>query len=252
LAGIVESVGDRVTRFRAGDEVFGFGRGAFAEYAVAAESKLAHKPESVPFADAAVAAVSGVTALQALQSARLHAGQTVLVLGASGGVGSFAVQIARSLGAHVTGAASAAKLDLVRELGADEVLDYSAVDVTDGSRRYDVVLDMGGNRPVSLLRRALNPRGTLVIVGGEGAGGALGGFERGWGAGALSPFVRQRLVGLVSVTRAADLDRMAQLLESGHVTPAIDRYYALTETPDAMRHLESRTVRGKVAIEVTA
>ena len=252
LAGVVEAVGDEVTRFQAGDEVFGVGNGAFAQYAVAAESKLAHKPEPVPFADAAVAAISGVTALQAVQQARPAAGQTVLVLGASGGVGSFAVQIARSLGAHVTGAASGAKLDLVRSLGADAVLDYTEVDLADGSRRFDVVLDMGGNRPVSILRRALSPRGTLVIVGGEGAGGPLGGFERGWGAALLSPFVRQRLIGLVSLTKAADLDRLAGLLEAGDVKPAIDRYYPLDETPDAMRRLEARQVRGKLVIQVAA
>jgi NADPH:quinone reductase-like Zn-dependent oxidoreductase len=150
----------------------------------------------------------------------------------------------------VTGAASTAKLDLLRALGVDDVLDYSATDVTDGSRRFDVVLDMGGNRPVSTLRRALNPRGTLVIVGGEGAGGPLGGFERGWGAGLLSLFVRQRLIGLVSLTKAADLDRLAGLLEAGTVTSAIDRRYPLDETPDAVRRLEARAVRGKVVIEV--
>jgi NADPH:quinone reductase-like Zn-dependent oxidoreductase len=251
LAGIVEKVGSAVTRFQAGDEVFGVGTGAFAEYAIAPEKNLAVKPASVPFADAAASAISGVTAVQAVNAAgTLPPGARVLVLGASGGVGSFILQIARAAGAHVTGAASTAKLDLVRALGADEVIDYTAVDVTDGSVTYDAIFDMGGNRSVSVLRRALTPRGALVIVGGEGAGGPLGGFERGWGAGALSPFVRQRLVGLVSLTKVADLERVGELLASGDVTPAIERSYPLAETQDAMRRLEARQVRGKVVIEV--
>ena len=251
LAGVVEQIGDDVTRFRVGDEVFGTGSGAFAEFAVAPEKSLALKHPSVPFAHAAASAISGVTAVQAVRAAgTLPAGARALVLGASGAVGSFAVQILRSAGVHVTGAASTPKLDLVRALGADEVLDYTAVDVTDASQRYDLILDTGGNRRVAVLRRALTPRGALVIVGGEGAGGALGGFERGWGAGALSPFVRQRLVGLVSITKVADLERIGELLASGQVTPAIERSYPLAGTPDAMRHLESRTVRGKVVIQV--
>jgi NADPH:quinone reductase-like Zn-dependent oxidoreductase len=251
LAGVVDAVGSEVTDLRPGDEVFGVGNASFAEYTVAAETKLTRKPATVPFADAAASAISGVTALQALRGgARVVPGQRVLVLGASGGVGSFIVQLAKVRGAHVTAVASTSKLDFVRSLGADEVIDYTAVDPTDGSSRYDVIIDMGGNRPLRSLRRALAPLGVAVIVGGEGGDRVLGGFQRAMTAGPASLLRRQKVVGLVSVTKAADLEELAGLLAAGSVIPAIDRHYPLAEAPDAMRRLEARQVRGKLVIEV--
>ena len=253
VAGTVVAVGAAATRFAAGDEVFGFGKGTFAEYAVAREDRLALKPANLTFEQAAVVPVSAGTALQALTDhGRLEAGQTVLVVGASGGVGSYAVQLAKALGAgEVTGVASTAKLDLVRSLGADRVLDYTSDDWADGSRAYDLVLDIGGNPSLSRLRRALTPRGTAVIVGGERGGNFSGGMNRPLRGLAWSPFLRQRLTNFVARQRAGDLDRLAGFLEAGTLRPSIDGSYPLGEVPQAMRHLVAGKVSGKVAITVS-
>ncbi|MEU6312223.1 NAD(P)-dependent alcohol dehydrogenase [Streptomyces sp. NPDC047014] len=251
LAGRVEAVGPGVTRFRPGDEVYGSGEGSFAEYACAKEGALAPKPRNLGFEEAAAVPVSGCSALTALRgTGRLGPGQSVLVLGASGGVGSFAVQLAKAYGTRVTGVCSAAKADFVRSLGADEVLDYAAADPTDGSRRHDLVLDIAGNRPLAHLRRALTPRGTLVIVGGEGGGRWLGGNERQLGALLLSPFVPHRLRPLTSVVRAAELEALTDLLEAGTVVPAVDRTYPLAEVPEAVRDLRAGRIRGKAVIRL--
>jgi NADPH:quinone reductase-like Zn-dependent oxidoreductase len=251
VAGEVVAVGDAVTRFAVGDEVHGISRGSFAEYSAVREDKLAHKPERLSFEEAAVVPISAGTALQALTDAgRVEAGQSVLVLGASGGVGSYAVQLAKAFGAQVTGVAGPAKQDLVRSLGADEVLDHTRDDFADGTRRYDLILDIGGNPSLSRLARALVPGGTAVIVGGEEGGAVTGGFGRSLRAPLASPFLRRRLTMLASKERAADLERLRDLLESGQVVPSIDRSYPLDRVGEAMRHLESGQVRGKVAIVV--
>ncbi|MGH8915390.1 MAG: NAD(P)-dependent alcohol dehydrogenase [Acidimicrobiia bacterium] len=251
VAGTVVSVGSEVTRFKAGDEVFGMSRGSFAEYAAVREDKLAPKPANLTFEQAAVVPISGGTALQALRdSGQVDAGQKVLVIGASGGVGTYAVQLAKAFGAEVTGVSSTAKTDLVRSIGADHVIDYNRDDYADGSRRYDLILDIGGNSRLSRLRRALNPTGTLVIVGGEEGGSLTGGFDRQIRALVLSMFVGQRLTMLASKERSTDLEVLSPLLESGQVTPVIDRTYSLAEVPEAIRHLEAGQVRGKIAITV--
>ncbi len=251
VAGTVVTVGSDVTRFALGDEVYGMSRGSFAEYAAVLEDKLAIKPANLTFEEAAVVPISAGTALQAVvDSGHLEAGQTVLVLGASGGVGSYAVQLAKALGAEVTGVSSTAKLDLVRSLGADHVLDYTGDDFADGTHRYDLILDIGGNPSLSRLRRALTPTGTAVLVGGEEGGNVTGGFGRALRAPLVSLFVRQRLAMLASKERATDLDRLAEYLEAGSVRPTIDRTYRLDQVPDAMRHLEAGDVRGKVAITI--
>jgi NADPH:quinone reductase-like Zn-dependent oxidoreductase len=249
VAGTIVEVGAAVTRFIAGDEVFGIARGSFAEYAVAREDKLAHKPVSTTFEQAAVVPVSAMTALQGLYDVgRVEQGQKVLITGASGGVGSYAVQLAKAFGAEVTGVCSTTKLDLVRSLGADHVLDYTQNDFADGAHHYDLILDIAGNPALSRLRRALTPTGTAVIVGGEQGGNLTGGINRQLRALALSPFVRQRLTMFVCKERSSDLERLAGFIEAGTVTPAIDRTYSLDQVPEAMRHLDAGTVRGKVAI----
>jgi NADPH:quinone reductase-like Zn-dependent oxidoreductase len=251
VAGRVEAVGAGVTRFRPGDEVFGFCEGAFAEYAMAAEGRFAARPANLTAEQAAAVPLSAVTALQALRDAgRVRAGQRVLVIGAAGGVGTFAVQLAKVFGAHVTGVCSTTKTDLVRSLGADDVLDYTREDYADGARRFDLVLDTAGNAPLSRLRRALTPRGTLVIVGGEGGGRWLGGTDRVLRALLLSPFVRQRLRGLFSAERGEDLEALKELMEAGGVTPVVDRTYPLGELPEAIRYLRESRARGKVVITV--
>jgi NADPH:quinone reductase-like Zn-dependent oxidoreductase len=251
MAGVVVEVGSDVTRFEAGDEVFGIARGAFAEYAAAPQDKLAHKPAGISFAEAAVAPVSAITALQALRDrGRVEAGQQVLVIGASGGVGTYAVQLAKVFGAHVTGVSSTAKVDLVQRLGADHVVDYTREDFADGNGRYDLILDIGGNSSLSRLRRALQPAGTLVIVGGEEGGKLAGGFSRTLRAPLLSLFVSQRLAMHTTKEHYADLDVLRPLLEDGSITSAIDTTYPLAETPAAMRHLEAGQARGKIAITV--
>ncbi|MFJ6370148.1 NAD(P)-dependent alcohol dehydrogenase [Streptomyces virginiae] len=251
VAGVVEAVGPDVTRFRPGDEVYGNCSGSFAEYACAKEGSLAPKPAGLSFEQAAAVPVSACTALGAVRdSGQVKAGQRVLVLGASGGVGSFAVQVAKAYGAHVTGVCSTTKTDLVRSLGADEVLDYTRQDPVDGTHRYDVILDIAGNRPISRLRRALTPRGTLAIVGGEGGGNWIGGNQRQLGAMLLTPFVGHRLRAHGTLVRSRDLEALTELIEAGSVTPAVDRIYPLTEVPDAIRYLRDGQVRGKVAIRL--
>ncbi|MFI1279350.1 MULTISPECIES: NAD(P)-dependent alcohol dehydrogenase [unclassified Streptomyces] len=252
VAGQVEAVGPDVTRFQPGDEVYGSCDGSFAEYACAKEDALAPKPRNIGFAEAAAVPVSACTALKALRdSGRVETGQRVLVLGASGGVGTFAVQLAKAFGAHVTGVCSGAKADLVRSIGADEVLDYAHTDPTDGSRRYDLILDIAGNRPVSRLRRALTARGTLVIVGGEGGGRWIGGNERQLGVLLMSPFVGHRLRALAAMEHHhSELQVLTELIEAGSVTPVVDRTYPLAEVPDAIRYLREGHVRGKIVIRL--
>lgn len=250
VAGTVAAVGSAVTRFAVGDEVYGIAPGSFAEYAVGREDKLARKPVDLSFAQAAVVPISGGTALQALLDVgKVEAGQTVLVLGASGGVGSYAVQLAKAFGAEVTGACSTAKLDLVASLGADHVLDYTRDDFADGTRRFDLILDIGGNPSLRRLRRALQPSGTVVFVGGENAGG-LTGMGRQLRGALLSPFVRQRFALFLAKERASDLERLTELIETGRVVPSLDRSYDLDEAQAAMRQLETGKVRAKVAITV--
>jgi NADPH:quinone reductase-like Zn-dependent oxidoreductase len=251
VAGTVVAVGSAVTRFSVGDEVFGISRGSFAEYAAAREDKLASKPVNLAFEQAAVVPVSALTALQGVRDVgRVEQGQKVLITGASGGVGSYAVQLAKAFGAEVTGVCSTAKLDLVRSLGADHVIDYTRDDWADGAHHYDLILDIAGNPALSRLRRALTPSGTAVIVGGEQGGNWTGGLGRGLRALALSPFIRQRLTMFISKERASDLERLTELIEAGKVTPSIDRTYPLDQVPEAMRHLEAGKVRGKVAITI--
>ncbi|GAA1944721.1 NAD(P)-dependent alcohol dehydrogenase [Microbacterium deminutum] len=249
VAGTVVEVGVSVTRFAVGDQVFGISRGSFAAYAAAREDKLALKPPSLTFEQAAVVPVSGITALQALRDAgRLQPGQRVLIIGASGGVGSYAVQIAAALGAHVTGVASTAKLDLVRSLGAKHVIDYTREDFADGAAHYDLILDIAGNSTIARLRRVLTPRGTLVIVGGENGGPVTGGIGRQLRAIALSPFLRHRLTMQTTKERASDLEPLTNLVETGRIVPTLERAYPLEEVPQAIRHLQAGTVRGKIAI----
>lgn len=249
VAGTVVDVGSKVTRFVVGDEVFGVSRGSFAEFAAAREDKVAIKPPTLTFEQAAVVPVSGLTALQAIRDAgHLQAGQRVLVIGASGGVGSYAVQIAKALGGQVTGVASTAKLDLVRALGADQVIDYTVEDFADGAHHYDLILDIGGNSTLTRLRRALTPRGTLVIVGGENGGNITGGIGRQLRAVAISPFLRQRLAMHTTKERATDLEPLTQLIEAGRLVPSLERTFPLEQAPEALRQLASGTVRGKVAI----
>jgi NADPH:quinone reductase-like Zn-dependent oxidoreductase len=251
LAGQVEAVGGRVTRFRPGDAVFGWTDGSYAEYATVPEDQLVPMPANLGFEQAAVVPISGLAALQAVRDVgELKAGQRVLVIGAAGGVGSFAVQLAKAFGAHVTGVGSTSQLDLIRSLGADEVVDYTRDDVTDGSRRWDLVLDTAGHRSLSQLRRALTPRGTLVIVGSEVRGRWMGGFDRNLRAVALSRLVGQRLRMLSSTPRQDDLQTLRELIEAGKVTPLIDRTFPLPETPEAIRHLLRGHGRGKIVITV--
>ena len=251
LAGVVEAVGEGVTRFAVGDEVFGTGQGSLAELACAREDRLASRPASLSFEEAAAVPVSALTALHALRDAgRVATGQTVLVIGASGGVGTYAVQLAKAFGAEVTAVCSTAKIDLVRSLGADHVIDYSRADLEDGGRRYDLVLDIAGNRPVAQLRRVLTPTGTLVMVGGEEGGRWTGGIQRQLGAVALSPFVRHRLTMLVPNENSTDLATLADLADRGAFRPAIDRTFTLESAPEALHHLESGQARGKLVVQV--
>lgn len=252
LAGVVEAVGSAVTKFAIGDEVYGIGRGTFAEHAVAPEDKLAHKPARLSFEQAAVVPISAGTALQALtDQGHLEAGQSVLVIGASGGVGSYAVQLAKALGAEVTGVAGTEKLDLVRSLGADHVIDYTHADFADGTSRYDLILDIAGNPSLSRLRRALTPTGTVVLVGGEHGGDLTGGMNRSLRALLLTPFIGQRFAMCISKERASDLERLAGFFEAGAVVPSLGHTFPLDRVPEAMRLLDSGDVRGKVAITTT-
>jgi NADPH:quinone reductase-like Zn-dependent oxidoreductase len=251
LAGTVEAVGTDVTGIKPGEEVFGIGSGSFAEYARARADKLAPKPANLSFGQAAAVPISGLTALQAVRDhGRVQAGHKVLIVGASGGVGSFAVQIAKAYQAEVTGVCSTAKAGAVRAIGADHVVDYTREDFADGQHRYDVILDIGGNRRLSHLRRALTPRGRLVIVGGETDGRWLGGTDRQLRAQLLSPFTGQKLGTFVSSENAADLMTLRELIESGTITPAIDRTYPLSQAAAAIRYMLDGQARGKLVITI--
>ncbi|WP_430300534.1 NAD(P)-dependent alcohol dehydrogenase [Rhabdothermincola salaria] len=250
VAGTVVAVGGEVTGFAVGDEVFGLGHGTFAAYARVPVAKLAHAPAGVSATQAAALPVSGLTALQAVRDrAKVQPGQRVLVMGASGGVGSYVVQIAKAFGAEVTGVASGSKVDLVRALGADHVVDHTTTDALDGSVRYDAVIDTGGHRRLRDLRRALTRSGRLVIVGSETGAKVLGGMQRQLLATLWSPFVSQTMGTFLSSENAADLDALRDLVESGAVVPAVERTYALDEVADAMAALAAGRVRGKVVIE---
>lgn len=251
VAGIVEAVGAGVTRFAAGDEVYGTCDGSFAEYVCAKEDKVARKPANLSFEEAAAAPISAVTALQAVRDAgEVTVGQKVLIIGAGGGVGSFAVQLAKAFGAEVTGVCSPGKVELVRSLGADAVIDYTKSGIAGSGVLYDVILDTAGNRPLSVLRRALAPKGTLVIVGGEGGGKLTGGFERSLGAPFVSLFSGQKFKGLVSKETYLDLEALTSLVEAGSVKPAVDKVFPLAEAPAAIRYLHEGRSRGKVVVTV--
>jgi len=249
VAGRVVEVGSEVTRFAVGDEVFGIGTGTFAELAAAKESKLVHKPTNITFDQAAVSAISGITALQALTTVgRVEPGQHVLVVGASGGVGSFTVQLAKALGATVTGVASGPKLDAVRALGADHVIDYSSEHVDDGGRRFDLIVDTGGRNKLSRLRRALSPTGTLVIVGGEDGNRFTGGIGRQLRAVLISPFSRQRLTMFLSKESLEFIEPLAEHLATGAVTPAIGQQFDLGGVSAAIEAMEAGSLIGKTVI----
>lgn len=251
VAGTVEAIGRSVTRFRPGDEVFGGCEGSFAEYASAKETNLVGKPGSLTFQQAAAVPVSALTALQGLRDqGEVTAGQSVLIVGASGGVGTFAVQIAKAFGAEVTGVCSTPKIEMVRSLGADHVIDYTQETIGERSRRYEVVVDIGGNRSLSELRRCLTPRGTLVIIGGENGGRWLGGTHRLLGALLLSPFVGQKLRTFIAKGNREDLETLRQLIVEGTLKPVIDRTFALDEAADAIRYLQEGRARGKTVINV--
>jgi NADPH:quinone reductase-like Zn-dependent oxidoreductase len=253
VAGTVEAVGANVTRFKPGDEVMGTAEGgSFAELVIARPDKLVPKPATLTFEQAGALPISGTTALRAVRDeGKVQPGQSMLIVGAAGGVGSLAVQIAKGLGAKVTAVCSTSKVDLVRSIGADDVIDYTREDFADGTRRWDVIVDTAGRRPLSQLRRALTPKGTLVIVGGDGGGRWTGGFFRGLiRAPLLSLFVGQRLRALPSKVKQEDLVTLTELIEAGTLTPVIDRTYPLIEAPDAIRYLEEGHSRGKIVITV--
>jgi NADPH:quinone reductase-like Zn-dependent oxidoreductase len=251
MAGRVESVGTGVTRFRPGDEVFGTCEGAFAEYVSVTERLLAPKPSSLTFEQAATVPITGTTALQAVRDkGGVQAGQTVLIIGAAGGVGSFAVQVARALGARVTGVCSTKQVEVVLSIGAEDAIDYTLEDFTELGRHWDVIVETAGARPLAELRRALTPRGTLVIVGGEGGGKWVGKAGRMVQAPMMSPFISQRLTTMVVEHNGADLIVLKDLIEAGGVTPVIGKTYALSEVPDAIRDLEQRRTQGKLVVKI--
>jgi NADPH:quinone reductase-like Zn-dependent oxidoreductase len=251
VAGVVRQVGAEVTRFSVGDEVFGIASGSVAQFAAAKEKKLSLKPANITFEQAAASTVSGITALQALTDVgELEAGQRVLVIGASGGVGTFAVQLARSLGGVVDGVAGAKNRELVRSLGAEAVYDYRTTDVADIEQRYDLIIDIGGRNPVRKLRRLLTDSGTLVLVGGENGNRVTGGVGRQIRAAAVSPFVAHRLVMMISAEDHSLIDRLATHLAANAVTPAISGRFKLDEAIDAMAQLERGQAGGKLVIEV--
>ncbi len=251
FAGRVEAVGEGVSQFGVGDEVFGTCDGAFAEYAIARKEKIAPKPSRLTFEQAATVPITGTTALQAVRDkGNVRSGQNVLIIGAGGGVGSFAVQITKAFGASVTGVCSTAQVDVVRSIGADEIIDYTREDIADSGTRYDVILDIAGNRSVSHLRRALASKGTLVIVGGEGGGRWFGGINRQLGAQLLSMFVGQKLGTFIAKQNGQDLVALAELIEAGMITPVIGTTLPLEEVPTAIRYLAEGHARGKVVITV--
>ncbi len=252
FAGVVEAVGAKVTEFKPGDEVFGAGAGAFAEYlTVRARRAIAHKPANLSFEQAAAVPVAALTALQALRDkGGLKPGQKVLVNGASGGVGTFAVQIAKALGAEVTGVSSTRNLELVRSIGADHVIDYTRENFTEGAQRFDVIIDNVGNYSLLDARRVLQPNGSYVIVGGPKGGAFLGPLAAMLQSLALAPFISQRVESLLADVNPKDLGLLRDMLAAGTVRPVIDRTYRLSEVPEAIRYVESGRARGKVVIAV--
>jgi NADPH:quinone reductase-like Zn-dependent oxidoreductase len=252
VAGIVEAVGANVTDLRPGDEVMGTVKGSFAELAIGTAETLVRKPAGITFERAAAVPISGCTALQALRDvAKVRPGQTVLIVGAGGGVGTLAVQIAKAFGAGVTGVCSGPKADLVRSLGAHDVIDYTHENFTNGQRRWDVIIDTAGRRPLRHLRRALTPKGALVIVGGDGGGNWTGGFFRQiLRAPVLSLVTGQQMRPVVAKETREDLEALRKLIEDGKLTPVVDRTFSLTEAGDAVRYLQEGHTRGKVAISV--
>jgi 2-desacetyl-2-hydroxyethyl bacteriochlorophyllide A dehydrogenase len=251
VAGRVETAGADVTQLRPGDEVFGIAKGSFAEFAPARADKIVAKPVNLTFDQAAACPISGLAALQGVRDkAKVQPGQKVLIIGAGGAVGTFAVQIAKAFGAHVTGVCSTSKVELVRSLGAAEVIDYTSEDFAENGTRYDAILDTAGARSVPSLRRSLTPKGTLVIVGSEGGGRWFGGFGRNLRAQMLSPFVSQKLGLFASKEKGEDLVVLKELIEAGKVKPVIDTEYPLNQVPDAFRRLEQGHARGKVVITV--
>lgn len=250
LAGVVEEVGANVSTFAVGDRVCGVGAGTFAELAAAKAAKLAIISSGLTFRQAAAVPISGMTAIQAVDQAGDIEGRRVLVTGASGGVGSYAVQIAVARGAHVTGVCSAAKADFVRSLGAVDLVDHAREDVTTRSEQFDAIIDIAGHASLARLRRILAPDGTIVFVGSETGGRWTGGVGRGMRAALRSPFVRQRFAMLVAKEQGTDVDRVLQLIDDGSVTPQVDRTYPLERAAEALRDLESGVVKGKLVIDV--
>jgi len=252
VAGVIEAVGGNVRRFSVGDEVYAeVDAGSFADYTVAKEKRLAHKPSRLSFAEAAAVPIAATTALQGVRDvAKITPGDTVLINGASGGVGSFAVQLAKAYGAEVTGVCSTANLEFVRSLGADHVIDYTVEDFTTGEARYDVVIDLVANRSLAECRRAITRRGTLVLASGNG-GRVLGPIRRMLAAMLVGMFVTQNLRPLTAVASGADLEVLRELIEAGTITPTVDRSYPLAETPEAIRYFVEEHVKGKIAITVT-
>jgi NADPH:quinone reductase-like Zn-dependent oxidoreductase len=251
-AGVVEAVGPGVTRLKASDAVFGTCKGSFAEYACGKETNLAFKPAGVSFEQAASLPIAAITALQGLRDcAKLEAGQRVLINGAAGGVGTFAVQIARSMGADVTGVCSVRNAELVRSLGANRVIDYATEDFARGDEKWDAIFDLVGNRTLAEFRSALQPKGAFVSCGGGGPdkkAGELAGVM--FGKMLIAPFVSQRLTGVLAKVRTADLAALAAMIEAGTLKPVLDRTYPFAETADAIRYVETGHARGKVIISV--
>jgi NADPH:quinone reductase-like Zn-dependent oxidoreductase len=251
VAGRIEAVGANVAQLRPGDEVFGVCAGSFAEYARARQDKVAPKPTNLTFEQAAAVPISGFTALQALRDkGNVRDGDTVLITGAGGGVGTFAVQLAKAFGADVTGVCSTSKVDLVRSIGADAVIDYTREDFVEAGRRYDLIVDTAGNRSLARVRRALAPEGTLVMVGGEGGGRWLGGVHRLLGAMARSRFGNQKFRGMLARESQEDLLMLKDLIEAGKITPVIGRTYPLAEAADAIRYLAEGHARGKTVLTI--
>ena len=254
VAGEVEAVGKAVTRFRPGDEVFGFvGAGGFAEYVSAPEKLLALKPANLSFQQAATVPLAGTTALQGLRDVgEIRSGRKVLIVGASGGVGTFAVQIAKWFGADVTGVCSTRNLEMVRSIGADRVIDYTREDFTRSGQQYDLIFQLAGTTSPFACRRALTPKGRLVLSSGDSPGRVIGPIGRIIKAALLSPFIGQTMRPLVTKPSSDDLRYLRELIEAGTVTPVIDRTYPLRESADAIRYLETGRARGKVVISVSA
>jgi NADPH:quinone reductase-like Zn-dependent oxidoreductase len=251
VAGVVEAVGAKVTGFASGDEVYGVGHGTFAEYATAKPRQLAPKPAGLTFEEAAAVPTSASTALRGVRDkGRVGPGQSVLVVGAGGGVGSYAVQLAKAYGARVTGVCGPTKVDLVGSIGADDVIDYTREDFTASGRRWDVILDIAGNRPLARLRQSLAPRGTLVLLGGEQGGRWFGGLERNLGIKLLAPFARQRMSAPIAILRPDDLRALSELIDAGRIRPVVDRTFPLAEAPEAVAYLRAGHARGKVVITV--